>query len=197
MYPTSAAILKTLATVNCHPRRDPRQAIHIIPITACPTVLLNIAAKARPKGAELSNISWAGRIPNMILVEIMYTTAQRKVPPSTATGTLFSGFLTFSQFAQADSIPRKDHSVIVIALVAASPKGRTFQLVAYISPEKKNQPTVQSVKIGRITPHMVNVPMRPVILAPPKLGNVVSHRIPVVAIQVVIGSKRIPRKVEP
>ncbi|MNZ98677.1 hypothetical protein D3C78_1179720 [compost metagenome] len=42
------------------------------------------------------------------------------VPPSTAMGTFFSGFSTASALAQADSRPRKAHSVIATEELAAS-----------------------------------------------------------------------------
>ena len=119
----------------------------------------------------------------------MYTTAQRAVANNTAFGTASSGFSTASALAQADSNPRKDHKVMVIALVAASPNGIscTFQFAAYISPEKKNQPAVEIIRIGAITPQTVTEPILPVMDGPPKFGNVVIHNTAIVAAQDIIG----------
>ena len=78
---------------------------------------------------------------------------------------------------------------MVIALVAASPNGMlcTFQLAAYISPEKKNQPTVEITSTGIITPQTVIEPILPVMLGPPKFGRVVTQMTAMVATQDIIG----------
>ena len=88
---------------------------------------------------------------------------------------------------------------MVIALVAASPNGIlcTFQLAAYISPEKKNQPTVEITRIGIITPQTVTEPILPVMLGPPKFGIVVIQRTAMVAAQVIIGLSSAPKNTVP
>ena len=51
----------------------------------------------------------------------------------------------------------------------------------------QNQPMIQSRPTGRMTPHTVTEPMRPVTLGPPKLANVVSQSSPITPMQVAIG----------
>ena len=121
------------------------------------------------------------------------------MPPRTAFGTFTSGLSTASALAQADSIPRKAHSVIVMELVAASPKGIlfTFQFAMYMSGEKKNQPMIARPIQGIITPHTVIEETLPVYFGPPKLSTVANQSTPMVATAVMTGSKVLPKNPQP
>ena len=84
-------------------------------------------------------------------------------------------------------------------LSAASLKGKSciFQLETYISPEKKNHPTVEIVNIGINTPQTVTPLILPVISGPQKLKTVVNQITKIVYTQVIIGVSSIQKKVQP
>src|SRR5215208_4523323 len=62
-----------------------------------------------------------------------------------------------------------------------------FQAAANVSPWNQNQPKVDNRPTGRMTPHTVTDPMRPVIVGPPGFANVVSHNSRVAPMHVAIG----------
>src|SRR5262245_47313833 len=103
--------------------------------------------------------------------------AAPSVPNMQASGTLRFGFSTAAEFCAADSIPRNAHSVsAMLELMPCSglnPVG--FQAAAKVAGLNQNQPKSDSRPTGRITPHTVTEPMRPVTFGPPKFANVVSQ----------------------
>ncbi|MNV58684.1 hypothetical protein D3C71_1510710 [compost metagenome] len=105
-----------------------------------------------------------------------------------------SGFSTASVLAQADSRPRKAHRVIATEAPAASnqPLSWGFQPAAYTLLSNQNQPTVETSTTGAITPQTVTAPIRPVMLAPPKLAKVVIHNRAIVARPTCSESSSIP-----
>src|SRR5678815_2241244 len=115
--------------------------------------------------------------------------AAPSVPSMQASGTLRFGFSPAAEFCAADSIPRNAHKVSEmldpIPWAMLSPWG--FQAAAKVSLLNQNQPMIDSSPTGRMTPHTVIEPMRPVTLGPPKLANVVSQSSPITPMQVAIG----------
>src|SRR4030095_7388338 len=103
--------------------------------------------------------------------------AAPSVPNMHASGTLRFGFSTAAEFCAADSMPRNAHSVSEMLdpmpCAMLSPCG--FQAAAKVSLLNQNQPMNDSSPTGRITPHTVTEPIRPVTPGPPKLANVVSQ----------------------
>src|SRR5512145_2304332 len=94
-----------------------------------------------------------------------------------ASGTLRFGFSTAAEFCAADSMPRNAHSVSAMLepMPSAMLKPWGFQAAAKVSLLNQNQPMIEIKPTGRITPHTVTAPMRPVMDGPPKLATVVSH----------------------
>ena len=86
-------------------------------------------------------------------------------------------------------MPRNAHNVSEmlepIPWAMLSPWG--FQAAAKVSLLNQNQPMIDSRPTGRMTPHTVTEPIRPVTLGPPKLANVVSQSSPITPMQVAIG----------
>src|SRR5690242_20219131 len=115
--------------------------------------------------------------------------AAPSVPNMHASGTLRLGFSTADEFCAADSIPRNAHSVRAMLepmpWSGVSPVG--FQAAANVSPWNQNQPKIDSNPTGRMTPHTVTDPMRPVIVGPPKLATVVRHNRKMTPMQVATG----------
>jgi len=62
-----------------------------------------------------------------------------------------------------------------------------FHAAANVSPRNQNQPATEMNPTGRITPHTVTEPMRPVIFGPPKLATVVNHSKPITPAHVSAG----------
>src|SRR5688572_1030289 len=118
------------------------------------------------------------------------------VATSTAMGTFFSGFSTASAFAQADSSPRNAHRVTEIELPTADQKPIScgFHAADQVVGLNQNQPISEIRTTGRITPHTVIEPILPVMLAPPKLANVVTHSSTMVQKQVCIGLRVAPNR---
>src|SRR5262245_63207247 len=115
--------------------------------------------------------------------------AAPSVPNRHASGTLRLGFSTAAEFCAADSMPRNAHSVSVmldpIPWRSVIPLG--FHAAAKVSGRNQNQPKIASRPTGRITPHTVIDPIRPVTVGPPKLATVVSHSNPITPMHVAIG----------
>src|SRR5690349_21238379 len=123
-------------------------------------------------------------------------TAAPSVPKRQASGTFFFGFSTASEFCAADSIPRKAHRVSEMLEPMPSPRLRPcgFQAALKVSLLNQNQPMIESIPTGRMTPHTVTEPILPVRLGPPKFATVVSHRRPITLMQVAIGVADMPGK---
>src|SRR5215470_17471567 len=115
--------------------------------------------------------------------------AAPSVPSMQASGTLRFGFSTADEFWAADSIPRNAHSVNAtlepIPWRSVIPFG--FHAAAKVSGRNQNQPKIASRPTGRITPHTVIDPIRPVTLGPPKFANVVSQSNPITPMHVAMG----------
>ena len=75
----------------------------------------------------------------------------------------------------------------------ASVRPLGFQAAAKVSPLNQNQPMIEIMPTGMITPQTVIEPMRPVMRGPPKFAAVVSHRSAMSPMQVMIGRRREPR----
>src|SRR6516164_2039421 len=92
-----------------------------------------------------------------------------------ASGTSRLGFSTAEAFCEADSMPRKAHSVS--EMLDPIPSNRLTPLGFHASAKvwllNQNQPAMEMKPTGRITPHTVIEPMLPVSLGPPKLATVV------------------------
>src|ERR1700740_1848017 len=119
----------------------------------------------------------------------MYTAAAPSVPNMHARGTFFFGFSTAAEFCAAASIPRKAHKgsapLEPKPFVILMPSG--FQAAAKVWPLNQNQPMMERRPTGRITPHTVTEPIRPVRRGPPKLATVVNQISPITPMQVAIG----------
>src|SRR5581483_9894736 len=106
-----------------------------------------------------------------------------------ASGTLRFGFSTAPDACAADSRPRKAQSVSEMLdprpPIRVRPFG--FQAAENVAPLNQNQPMIEISPTGRITPHTVTAPMRPVMPGPPKLAIVVSHNSAMTPIVVAIG----------
>src|SRR6266850_232207 len=111
------------------------------------------------------------------------------VPSMHASGTSRFGFSTAAEFCAADSRPRNAHNVSAMLepmpAVQLMPCG--FQAAANVVPLNHSHPAVEMNPTGRITPHTVTAPMRPVTPGPPKLATVVSHSSPMTPMHVAIG----------
>src|SRR6478736_5656447 len=116
-------------------------------------------------------------------------TAAPSVPKRQASGTFFFGFSTAAEFCAADSMPRKAHSVSEMLepmpCARLSPCG--FQAAAKVSDLNQNQPMIDNMPTGIITPHTVTEPMRPVTEGPPKFATVVIQSSPITPSVVLIG----------
>src|SRR5215217_5895491 len=116
-------------------------------------------------------------------------TAAPTVPNMQASGTFRFGFSTAPDACAADSSPRNAHSVSEMLEpmppIRLSPCG--FQAAANVCLLNQNHPMVEIRPTGRITPHTVTAPSRPVIPGPPKLANVVTHNSAITVIVVAIG----------
>src|SRR5215470_8414474 len=101
--------------------------------------------------------------------------AAPSVPNRHAIGTSRFGFSTAEAFCDADSRPRNAHSVSEMLepmpCKRLSPFG--FHASANVELLNQNQPKTDMKPTGRITPHTVIAPIRPVILGPPKFATVV------------------------
>ena len=62
-----------------------------------------------------------------------------------------------------------------------------FQAAAKVSPLNQNQPMIEISPTGRMTPHTVTEPIRPVMEGPPKLATVVSQSSAITPERVAIG----------
>ena len=113
------------------------------------------------------------------------------VPNRHASGTLRFGFSTAAEFCAADSIPRNAHKVSEmldpIPAPRLSPWG--FHAAENVAPLNQNQPMIESRPTGRMTPHTVMAPMRPVTAGPPKFATVVSQSSAITPRQVAIGAE--------
>src|SRR3954454_532230 len=128
-------------------------------------------------------------MPWITVVDSTYTTAAPKVPNMQASGTSRFGFSTAEEFCAADSIPRKAQRVSEMLEPMPAPMLRPggFHAAAKVSLLNQNQPMMHSAPTGRMTPHTVMEPMRPVTLGPPKFAKVVSHSRPITPMQVETG----------
>src|SRR5436189_2433254 len=106
-----------------------------------------------------------------------------------ARGTFFFGSSTALEFCAADSMPKNAHKVreILEPRPAPIPMPCGFQAAANVWPLNQNQPMIERRPTGRITPHTVTAPIRPVRRGPPKLAAVVNQTNPITPIQVAIG----------
>src|SRR5262245_52353193 len=115
--------------------------------------------------------------------------AAPNVPNMHANGTSRFGFSTADEFCTADSMPRNAHNVSAMLepmpANTFSPFG--FHAAAKVAPWNQNQPATEMKPTGRITPHTVTEPMRPVIFGPPKFAIVVSHSRPITPMQMAAG----------
>src|SRR5512147_851966 len=106
-----------------------------------------------------------------------------------ASGTSRLGFSTALEFFAADSMPRNAHRVS--ATLEPMPSRRVspcgFHAAANVSPLNHNQPMTEINPTGRIAPHTVTEPMRPVRLGPPKFATVVSQSSAMTPMHVEIG----------
>src|SRR4051794_27868373 len=116
-------------------------------------------------------------------------TAAPSVPNMQARGTSRLGFSTAAEFCAADSIPRKAQRVkdMLDPMPEASDSPFGFQASAKICELNQNQPIMESIPTGMMTPQTVTEPSRPVRLAPPKFATVVSQRRQITLRQVAIG----------
>src|SRR5258705_9316399 len=114
--------------------------------------------------------------------------AAPSVPNMPASGTSRFGFSNAAEFCAADSMPRNAHSVSAMLepmpCRGLSPFG--FQAGAKVSALNQKHPKIESRATGRITPHTVTDPMRPVTVGPPKLAMVDSQISPMTPMQVAI-----------
>src|SRR5262245_47301896 len=115
--------------------------------------------------------------------------AAPSVPNRQASGTSRLGFSTAAEFCAADSMPRKAQSVseILEPMPSAIERPCGFQASAKVAPLNQNQPMIEIMPTGMMTPQTVIDPMRPVILGPPKFATVVNHRRAMTPRQVIIG----------
>src|SRR5215510_9052850 len=115
--------------------------------------------------------------------------AAPSVPSMHASGTLRFGFSTADEFCAADSMPRKAHRVraMLDPMPCRSVIPFGFQAAENVSGLNQNQPKIASRPTGRITPHTVIDPIRPVTFGPPKFATVVSHSNPMTPMHVAIG----------
>src|SRR3954470_14518798 len=106
-----------------------------------------------------------------------------------ASGTLRFGFSTAAEFWAADSMPRKAHSVseILEPMPCARLRPCGFHAAAKVSDLNQNQPMIESMPTGIMTPHTVMEPMRPVTEGPPKFATVVIHSNPITPSVVLMG----------
>src|SRR4051794_31200538 len=115
--------------------------------------------------------------------------AAPSVPNMHASGTLRFGFSTAAEFCAADSMPRNAHSVSAmldpIPCTSVRPFG--FHAAEKVDALNQNQPKIDSRPTGRITPHTVIDPMRPVTFGPPKFAIVVSQSRPITPVHVATG----------
>src|SRR5262245_19907500 len=115
--------------------------------------------------------------------------AAPSVPSMQASGTLRFGFSTADEFCAADSIPRNAHKVSAmldpIPWKSVIPLG--FHAAENVSARNQNQPKIASSPTGRITPHTVIDPIRPVTFGPPKFATVVSQSNPMTPMHVAMG----------
>src|ERR1700758_4803022 len=106
-----------------------------------------------------------------------------------ASGTSRFGFSTADAFCEADSMPRKAHSVS--EMLEPMPFNRLrslgFQAAAKVWLLNQIQPAIEMKPTGRITPHTVTEPILPVRLGPPKLATVVSHSSAMTLMQLMAG----------
>src|SRR5512147_314752 len=106
-----------------------------------------------------------------------------------ASGTSRFGFSTADAFCDADSMPRKAHSVS--AMLEPMPSAMLmpfgFHAAAKVSPLNQTQPATARKPTGRITPQTVIEPILPVRLGPPKLATVVIHSSAMTPTAVAIG----------
>src|SRR5881394_3091361 len=113
------------------------------------------------------------------------------VPNRHASGTLRFGFSTAAEFCAADSIPRNAHKVSEmlepIPAPRLSPWG--FHAAENVALLNQNQPMIDSRPTGRMTPHTVMAPMRPVTAGPPKFATVVSQSSAITPRKVAIGAE--------
>src|SRR6266576_4732906 len=114
-----------------------------------------------------------------------------RVPNRQASGTSRLGFSTAAEFCAADSMPRKAQRVSEmldpIPAPRLSPWG--FHAAENVAPLNQNQPMIESRPTGRMTPHTVMAPMRPVTEGPPKFATVVSQSNAITPRQVAIGAE--------
>src|SRR5258705_10283936 len=108
-----------------------------------------------------------------------------------ASGTFVLGFSTASESCAADSIPRKAHNVSEmldpIPAPRLSPCG--FHAAENVAPLNQNQPMIDSMPTGRMTPHTVMAPIFPVTAGPPKFATVVSQSSAITPRQVASGAE--------
>ena len=95
-----------------------------------------------------------------------------------ASGTSRFGFSTASEFCAADSMPKNAQSVseMLDTIPSNSPSPCGFQAAAKVSLLNQNQPMIDKVPTGIITPQTVMEPILPVTLGPPKFASVVIHK---------------------
>ena len=106
-----------------------------------------------------------------------------------ASGTSRFGFSTAEAFCDADSMPRKAHSVSAMEepMPSAMLMPFGFHAAAKVSALNQIQPAIAMKPTGRITPQTVTEPMRPVQLGPPKFATVVNHSSAITPTHVAIG----------
>src|SRR5512137_1539645 len=106
-----------------------------------------------------------------------------------ARGTSRLGFSTCEAFCDADSMPRKAHSVseMLDPMPSNTLRPFGFQAAAKVSLLNQIQPAVAMKPTGRITPQTVTEPILPVRLGPPKLATVVSHSSAMTPMQLITG----------
>src|SRR5512138_2190242 len=116
-------------------------------------------------------------------------TAAPTVPSMQASGTLRFGFSTAAEFWAADSSPRNAHNVSAMLepmpWAMVSPCG--FQAALNVSELNQNQPRIEINPTGKITPHTVTAPIRPVTCGPPKFATVVIQSSAITPMQVAMG----------
>src|SRR3954467_15354167 len=116
-------------------------------------------------------------------------TAAPRVPNRHASGTLRFGFSTAAEFWAADSMPRKAHRVsdMLEPMPCARLRPCGFHAAAKVSDLNQNQPMIDSMPTGIMTPQTVTEPMRPVTDGPPKFATVVIQSSPITPSVVLIG----------